>query len=998
MNILLILNLFLVTLFWPATGTGENSRYAGQRPYELFVSFDIKENLVKGIARVELQKETTPLYIGRLRIISVILNGRIVKPDIKDGILTVRGSGKLEIGYEGVFKKEGLREDPENPGVVIGNFIGDEGIYLTEAWYPSLEDMIYFKLKAVIPRGFTAISEADEVSVTEVNGGVEYLFDFPYPVKGINLVAGKYKESKEMFRGINICSYFFPEDVSLAKTYIEYTKKYLEIYEGLLIPFPFKRFCIVENFLPTGYSMPTFTLLGQDVVRLPFIVETSLGHEILHQWFGNLVYIDYRTGNWSEGLTTYLSDHLYKEKEGKGWEYRKKILTDYKSYVTPEKEFALREFKGRTDYASKAIGYGKGAMVFHMLKNLIGEDSFYGGLRQLLKEKEFEETSWKDLRMTFEQASGTSLDWFFSQWLDRKGIPSLRIRDPNVTVMEGIPKVLFDIVQDGEPYLLGLPILIKTDREEVAKILDIRGERKKIELSVTGNPQHMVFDRNYDVMRDISDDEYPPLISRLLGDDKRIVVLSEKESEKYDGLTEHFEKLGFTLKEEADVSDKDIMGASMLITGCESRVLRRLLGETTHTAEGFIIEARKNPLNISKVVAIACGETKQEVDLAARKIPHYRNYSNLRFVSGQNVEKKTGETERGIKVNLYEPVLVMHPQNLVELDSIVNKILDKPVIYIGERHANYEDHKVQLRVIMDLHEKNRKIAIGMEMFQKPFQSVIDEYIAGNISEKEFLKGTEYFERWQFDYVHYREIVQFARAMNMPLIALNLRSEIIKKVSAKGLDSLDDEEMKEIPEDMDMTDEDYRKRLKEIFEQHRNHETRNFDYFYQSQILWDETMAHSIADFLQENPDYQMVVLAGVGHIMYGAGIPKRARRLTGRDFVTVIPLVGPVNMDVGDLVFMSEQVSPPTTFKLGVVLRRKDAKVEVEKVVPGSIAKHAGIDEGDILISLDDWKIEKIEDIKIFMVGKKRGDHIKIKILRKKFLSGYKEINLETTI
>ncbi|MEW6674409.1 MAG: M1 family aminopeptidase [Nitrospirota bacterium] len=158
------------------------------------------------------------------------------------------------------------------------------------------------------------------------------------------LLEGRYKVVNERFRDIDIYAYFFPEEATLASTYIEYTKKYLELYEGLIGRYPYRRFSIVEGILPEGYSMPTFTLLGQDVVSLPFIVETSLGHEILHQWFGNLVYIDYKNGNWAEGITTYLSDHLYEEQKGKGWEYRKKILIDYKSYVAPEKETPLKDF------------------------------------------------------------------------------------------------------------------------------------------------------------------------------------------------------------------------------------------------------------------------------------------------------------------------------------------------------------------------------------------------------------------------------------------------------------------------------------------------------------------------------------------------------------------------------------------------------------------------------------------------------------------------------
>ena len=88
--------------------------------------------------------------------------------------------------------------------------------------------------------------------------------------------------------------------------------------------------------------MPTFTLLGRNVVKLPFIVRTSLGHEILHQWFGNSVYIDSNKGNWAEGLTTYLADHFYADQSGEGVDYRKQILIDYQSYVNIDNVFPLR--------------------------------------------------------------------------------------------------------------------------------------------------------------------------------------------------------------------------------------------------------------------------------------------------------------------------------------------------------------------------------------------------------------------------------------------------------------------------------------------------------------------------------------------------------------------------------------------------------------------------------------------------------------------------------
>jgi uncharacterized iron-regulated protein len=342
--------------------------------------------------------------------------------------------------------------------------------------------------------------------------------------------------------------------------------------------------------------------------------------------------------------------------------------------------------------------------------------------------------------------------------------------------------------------------------------------------------------------------------------------------------------------------------------------------------------------------------------------------------------------------------LVIQPQQTLKLDDIIKTVLDKPIIYISERHTDYEDHKVQLKVIRSLYEKGRKFAIGMEMFQRPFQKIINDYLSGSISEKEFLKNTQYFKRWQFDYNLYREIIEYARTNNIPVVALNLWTEIVKKVSAEGLDALTDIERAQIPEDMDMSDEVYRERLKDVFKKHRNREIKDFDNFYQSQILWDETMAHSIDEFLRENPGYQMIVLAGTGHIMYDSGIPKRTYRLNGKEFVTIIPAAESLDENIGDFLYSSGYIPPPTTLKLGVILKEKNGWVEIDRIVPGSVAKSVGLEKGDILLSFDDWKIEDIADVNIFMFDKKRGENITVKVLRKRFLLGYKELVLTGTI
>ena len=991
--LLLSLAVFITIMTRP--GLAEDLYKRSLPAYNLFVSFNPESHSLKGAAEIVFP-ETTNIVVstGGLTIMSVSLNGRPVDYDKNEGVIRASGRGKLAIAYESVFGGEqGKTENLENPGVVPGGMVSTKGISLTGNWYPSVNGPVYFSLTALLPAGFTAISEADEITYRETPAGREYKFSFPHPLNGIDFVAGNYKEVKGRVGGIDVYAYFFPEDVSLADNYIEYSKKYFEMYDRLLVPYPYKRFSVVENFLPTGYSMPTFTLLGSEVVRLPFIVRTSLGHEITHQWFGNYVYADFSKGNWLEGITTYLSDHLYEEQKGTGWEYRKKILTDYQSYVTPENEFPLRDFSVRTGFASTAIGYGKGAMFFHMLRAHVGDEAFYSSLRTFIEMNKFRNATWEDIRSSFEAVCGEDLGWFFSQWLDRKGVPSLDAPDAGTLIMKGSPAVSFSLLQKGEAYRLEVPLKIVSGKDQAAeKTIPVEKEKQYFDIAAAEDPQTLIIDENYDIMRRLGEYEYAPVISRLLGDERRLIVYSEKDRGIYEDLIRIFEDEGFKTTEVSELRDKDIQTSSIFVLGYESPVLKRLFGEVKRPAPGFFLTVKTNPLNTKKVVAYGAAGSRQEVSLAARKIFHYGKYTTIRFEMGKNVEKELAETDRGMTFTLTDPVEGVEPAESLDLDRIVDNVAETPVIFIGERHTSYGDHKAELDVIMSLHKKGRKIAVGMEMFQRPFQKVIDQYLSGAIGERDMLKRTEYFKRWGYDYHLYREILEFAKAKGIPVVALNLRSEIIDKVSAGGIDALSEKERKEIPQDMDMSDADYRTRMRSIFESHPPGGT--FENFYQSQILWDETMAHSAADFLKEQPGYQLVVLAGAEHIMYDSGIPRRLKRITGRDYTTLIN--GTYDVDIGNYVLFPYDLDPPFSAKLGVILQDRNEGAVIVDFSDESAAEKAGLLKGDVIVFVDDWKIGTVDDVKIALFEKRPYESVRVRVKRKKFL--VVEENLEFNI
>jgi hypothetical protein len=284
----------------------------------------------------------------------------------------------------------------------------------------------------------------------------------------------------------------------------------------------------------------------------------------------------------------------------------------------------------------------------------------------------------------------------------------------------------------------------------------------------------------------------------------------------------------------------------------------------------------------------------------------------------------------------------------------------------------------------------------MEMFQLPFQDVLDAYLSGRINEETFLKDSEYLKRWSYDYNLYRPIIEYCKEHDIPVLALNLPAEISKKVAQNGLASLSDEDLKRVPMDLDWSNTVYKIRLREIFGEHPVGEVKNFDTFYQAQVLWDETMAQSVHNYLNNNPDRQMVVLAGNGHIAFGDGIPSRIYRRGNYDQAIIItnPTNDSLQHDMADFFLFPPVVQPPFSAKLGVILGHEDNKVVLKKVMHNSPAQESGLKPGDLLLSFDGEPVKDISDLKLALLFKKEGDTAEIKVKRIKKLARDKVLEL----
>ena len=255
-------------------------------------------------------------------------------------------------------------------------------------------------------------------------------------------------------------------------------------------------------------------------------------------------------------------------------------------------------------------------------------------------------------------------------------------------------------------------------------------------------------------------------------------------------------------------------------------------------------------------------------------------------------------------------LLIGYPQQLttlaarVDLDSSVmaidiEQLQSQNVIYLGENHDNSEHHERQLAIIKKLHSdsNNNELAIALEMFQRPFQPILDRYIAREISEAQLKQQTEYDTRWGFDWEFYAPILRYARQQQIPLIALNTPAEITNKVAQTGIDSLKDDDLRYIPprNEIKLDNTEYKQNIAEIYLQHVENgrgNSQDLDNFFAAQVLWDETMAEAIALHYQNYPKSQLVVLVGKAHVMNDYAIPDRVkRRIKDKSFQDAVRLL-----------------------------------------------------------------------------------------------------------
>lgn len=620
------------------------------------VATDVFRARFKGGLEFQLHKEfglTTVLVDGKERKVKAISgaagghHARYVRYRV--GLpFKFKGDVEVEVTYSGqrIVDTGETSFSREKIALEISATISEEGIFLSPqgGFYPlGDETMSQFKTSIHLPAGWDAVSEGRRTArKTESESIIEY--QTAHPVEGIHISAAEWVVGEKVVNGVEFYTFFFPEDTTLAKQYLDMSVRYVDMYSEMISPYPFTKFAVVENFFPTGYGMPSYTVLGRSVVRLPFIVYTSLGHEVLHNWWGNSIYIG-EGGNWCEGLTTYQADHLYKQQsnENAAIQYRKDILKDYTVYATEGNDFPPAEFTRRSDMSTRTVGYGKVAMIYHMLEEHIGHEPFLEALRLIVERHQWNPARYDDFFLAFEEVSGEDLEAFKTAWISNAGAPLIELDQTD----EG-----FSIRQSGSVKPLWIPVrttLISGETKTSTFFTD--QEEVLLPLEPMDNIREIAVDPNYDIMRRLHDEELDITLRNILSS-KELAFIVPSKTEGWQTLAQGLNS-AIIGNGEATLytQDEHTDGLTPVYLGILPEEAGTLLQDGMITVEDKTYEGASHGLvwafkrSNGQPAMVMYSSTLDQLAPLIRKIPHYGKYGYLVFRGGENVLKGNHSTE-----------------------------------------------------------------------------------------------------------------------------------------------------------------------------------------------------------------------------------------------------------------------------------------------------------------------------------------------------------------
>lgn len=417
-------------------------------------------------------------------------------------------------------------------------YLGPAGGYLPAGadWYPRRPDAEPHPLRLTLTVSGGHRGVASGSLVAEETEGDQYRATFEHPAaRALAAVTGPWQAGDRKVGQVTLRT-LFPEalEARFGATYRDQAAQYVQRFSDAIGPYPFETFTIAATPRPVGWAFSGFTLLGERVIPLPFIPRTSLGHEVLHVWWGTSVYVDPAGANWSEGLTTFMADYQFARERGEARDKRGQWLRDYAA-LPEDQDRPLATFRGGNAGAVRIAGYHRGAMLWLMLEDWIGRDALRAGARRLFEQWRFREADWEAVTGAFDAITEQDLAPFFEQWVRRTGAPELQLTDLNLE-QRGTGWLVSGRLRQADttaPWSLRIPLVVDTEDGRKTRWVELQNAEKAVSISTRSRPLAVAVDPDWRVFRHLDSGESPPILRQaVLDPDARVIALRGADAEE----------------------------------------------------------------------------------------------------------------------------------------------------------------------------------------------------------------------------------------------------------------------------------------------------------------------------------------------------------------------------------------------------------------------------------------------------------------------------------
>ncbi len=338
----------------------------------------------------------------------------------------------------------------------------------------------------------------------------------------------------------------------------------------------------------------------------------------------------------------------------------------------------------------------------------------------------------------------------------------------------------------------------------------------------------------------------------------------------------------------------------------------------------------------------------------------------------------------------------------VPAQDILARAAGARVVLLGESHDNADHHRWELQTVAALAALRPKIALGFEMYPRRVQATLDRWVAGELSEPEFMQASDWSNVWGYEAGFYLPLFHFARMNRIPMLALNVERSLVRAVGATGLDAIpvDKREGVSTPAPARAS---YVERLFEAYAAHPEKKepapTRNdpaFLRFVEAQLVWDRAMAQVLKDYSERNPDALAVGIMGARHITHGEGVAHQLESMGVKSIVSLLPwdadekctefTPGLASAVFGMPEGKTEAAAAPAPPRLGVHIKAAPDGVLIAAIEAGSIAEAAGLRVDDVLIEAAGVPVKTVEDVRTLVGRMAPGTWLPLKIRRQEII------------